>query len=216
MDNFNITLVGRGGHGARPDLTIDPFMMMAELIHKLQAIRGREIDPQQPAVISLGRVQGGNKHNIIPDSVRLEGTIRSYDDKVRDYLKERVKEAVEGVAAINRAPSPQIEFIQGTPSVYNDPALALRLAPVFQEALGPSHVSEVPPVMQSEDFTYYGREGNMPALIFWIGAQPHLNAPVPPAHSSRFAPDFKPTWSAGVKAMSAAVISLMPRTARGS
>lgn len=208
-DSIDVTFKGKGGHGALPHLAIDPFVMTAELTLKLQTLVGREVDPVQPALISIGSIHGGTKHNIIPDTAKMELTLRTFNEDVRAQLKKRTTEVAEGIAKTNKAPAPEVKFPQGTGFTYNDPELMAKLVPAFQEGLGSDKVHEAPQIMPSEDFNEYGRAGKFPTVIYWIGPQdPKSKGPFYVNHNSKYAPDFKNSIHAGVLSMSMAVLKM--------
>jgi len=136
VDSCDITVKGRGGHGSFPQGCIDPIVEAAELIMSLQTIVSREISPLEPAVITVGSIHGGTKHNIIPDTCHLQLTIRSYDPKVREKIKESIERKAKSIAETCKAPAPVVEFTEGTPAVFNDEALTARITPAIAAALG--------------------------------------------------------------------------------
>ncbi len=212
VDSCDITLFGRGGHGAFPHTTIDPIVQAAQLVLALQTIVAREVDPVESAVISVGSIQAGTKHNIIPDRCHLQATIRSYSPKVREQLKQAIKRKAKGIAASMGAAEPQVQFSEGLPAVYNDPALVDRVVPAMQKVLGKERVVEVPPVMGAEDFALY-RSPKTPIFMFWLGSVDRerlakMNSPVS-LHSPFYYPDARPALQTGVPAMIAAALELL-------
>ena len=174
VDSVDINVRGIGGHGAYPHKTKDPVVLAAQLILQSQTIISREISPVEPAVITVGSIHGGSKHNIIGDSVRLQLTVRSYSDETREYLLRRIKEISLGLARTAGLPEdllPEVRIKdEHTPSVFNDPALVDRVVSVLSGELGESSVQAVPPVMAGEDFARYGRtEPPIPSMLFWLG-----------------------------------------------
>ena len=221
-DFMDITVYGQGGHGAYPHTAIDPVVLAARIVLDLQTIVSREISPLEPAVVTVGSIHGGTKGNIIPNEVKLELTMRSFNDKVRNDIIEKIHRICKGVAM--SAGVPEEKFPKMTlkneycPSVYNDPVLTARLKNVFQKTLGTDNVMEVPPTMAGEDFSYFGRtEEKIPTCIFWLGAvEPTLlakaqkgEAPIPGLHTSTFAPQMEPTLKTGATAMTAAILNLL-------
>ncbi|MGE0378763.1 MAG: M20 family metallopeptidase, partial [Planctomycetaceae bacterium] len=130
VDSCDITAKGRGGHGAYPHGCIDPIVQAAQLVVDLQTIVSREISPLEPAVITVGSIHGGTKHNIIPDTCHLQLTIRTYSPEVREQIKAAIIRKANAVARSYRAPDPEIQFDEGTPSLFNDERLTARIAPV--------------------------------------------------------------------------------------
>ncbi len=204
-------LNGRDGHGASPHRTVDPIVLGAEFVLKMNALVAREVDPLVPSLITVGSFHGGTKHNIVPAMVRLQMTVRNYDEAVRAFIHQRIREVAEDLSRANRSPAPIISIPQQVSATYNDPALYERLLPVFRQEVGVANVAEMPMLMGAEDFSEYVRLGSLPGLFVWVGAtDPSLPQPWPGNHTSKLAPDFARTWRLGVKAMSAAVVSLMP------
>lgn len=217
VDSVDITLHGRGGHGAYPHTTIDPVVMAAHLILDLQTIVAREIAPTEPAVVTVGAIQAGSKHNVIGDTCYLKLTLRSYTDKVRQHLLDAVTRKAKAVAESARAPEPTIKFSEGTPAMHNDPKLVERVLPSLRRAVGEEGVLPCEPSMGGEDFSEYGRAG-VPIFMFRLGAvsrqrledYARRGEEPPSLHSAVFYPDAEPTIQTGVIAMSTAVLDLMP------
>ncbi|MEX2175864.1 MAG: amidohydrolase, partial [Pirellulaceae bacterium] len=135
VDSVDITLVGKGGHGAYPHATIDPIVMAAQLVLSLQTIVSREIKPIEPCVITVGSIHAGTKHNIISNECELQLTVRSYTDEVRQQLHDAIVRRTKAVAAGAGAPEPKIVFSEGTPAMFNDEKLAARVRAVFAREL---------------------------------------------------------------------------------
>ena len=216
VDSVDITLYGKGGHGAYPHTTIDPVVQAAQLVLALQTIVSREIDPIEPAVITVGSIHGGTKHNIIGDTVKLQLTVRSFAEEVRQQLLAAIKHKAESVASGAGAPEPLVEIAEGTPSLFNDPGLTARLRPAFQDQVGEGNIELSKQTMGGEDFSRFGREG-IPILMYWLGAvsQERLDAyaasgePPPSLHSPLFYPDVEATLVTGVTTMAATVLELL-------
>src|SRR5207248_534055 len=124
VDSVDVTIYGRGGHGAYPHTTIDPIVIAARTVVALQTLVARENNPLDPAVITVGSFHGGTKHNIIPDEAKLQLTVRSYKDEVRKRLLAAIERIAKGEAAAAGAPEPKMHIAEGTPSTYNDPDLS--------------------------------------------------------------------------------------------
>lgn len=220
VDSVDITVRGKGGHGAAPHTTVDPVVLAARIVLDLQTLVSREIRPTDPAVVTVGSIHGGSKHNIIPDEVKLQLTVRSTKASVRQHLLAGIKRIAEACAAGANAPPPVVKVDESefTPALYNDPALTRRTAALFREVLGDGKVEERPAMMGGEDFSRYARSG-APIFLFWLGtvapervAQARkAEKPLPSLHSDRFAPVPAPTLHTGVKAMSMAVLNLLGR-----
>jgi hippurate hydrolase len=217
VDSCDITLQGRGGHGSYPQGCIDPIAQAAQLIVDLQTIVSREIAPLEPAVVTVGSIHGGTKHNIIPDSCHLQLTIRSYSPEVRAHLKESIIRKARAVAESFRAPEPEINYTEGTPSLFNDERLVERLVPIFVEALNEDRVIQADRTMGGEDFSRYGFAG-VPIFMYKLGSVDRerlseyasSGATPPSLHSAKYYPDVRPTLSTGVTSMTAIVRELLP------
>ncbi|MEO6323732.1 MAG: amidohydrolase [Thermoanaerobaculia bacterium] len=224
VDSVDVTIRGAGGHGAYPHATIDPIVLAAETILLYQTIVSREISPLDPSVVTVGSIHGGTKHNIIPDEVKLQLTVRSYKKEVRDHIIGALGRIAAGVAQArgvpqDRMPIVSVEDHESIPACINDAKLVDRLVPVFTRALGAANVIHIEPVMGGEDFGLFALPGHdIPAFLFNAGAvEPAMVAAaakggpsLPSLHSSRFAPVPEPTIRTGARAMVAAVLDLMP------
>ena len=214
----NITIKGRGGHGASPHLTVDPIVLAALVILDLQTISSREIDPLQPCVVTVGSIHGGTKHNIISDEVKLQLTLRAYREDVRDQLLDGIKRRIKGLAEAHRAPAPDFTVAETTPPTVNTPALVERVVPAIKKEMGESNVFSVEPLMGAEDFGLLGNKGEVPTFMFRLGtidparlkSTREKNGSVPSLHSSTYFPDPAESIRSGVRAMSAAVLELLP------
>jgi hippurate hydrolase len=222
VDFMKITIFGEGGHGAYPHTTKDPVVLAAKIILDLQTIVSREISPLEPAVVTVGKISGGTKGNIIPDQVELELTMRSYSDEVKQALIDKIKRICIGnaiAAGLTEEKYPEFWIRpEDTPSLYNDPELTGELAAMLKKRLGEDRVVEVKPVMAGEDFSEFGRvDPKIPISLFWLGAvaPERIKAAaageleLPSLHSSKFAPVAEPAIETGVKTMSAAVLHLL-------
>jgi amidohydrolase len=219
VDSVDITVFGRGGHGAYPSTTVDPVVIAARIVIALQTLVSRENSPFDPAVVTVGSIHGGTKHNIIPDDVRLQLTVRSYKDDVRKRLLAGIERIAKAEAAAGSAPKePTVVVSEGTPAMYNDPAVSRRLSGIFAKTFGEPNVMEGQPVMGGEDFSEYGRAG-VPAVQFEVGAVPlpkyeaskSGGAPLPSLHSSQFGPDREPTIRAAAAALTIAALELLAK-----
>lgn len=218
VDSVDITVKGVGGHGAYPHTTVDPVLISAHIVTALQSLVARNTNPQTPAVVTVGSIKAGAKHNIIPNEAKLLLTVRSYDDETRDLLLDGIKRIAEGQAATFGAPAPTVVVDPDyTPATYNDPALTERAIAAISSAIGAENVREVKPTMGGEDFGQYSRtEENIPSLIYWVGAvnpdkldKFKADGMSPPSlHSAIFAPDYDPTIATSVNAMTAAALDL--------
>ena len=221
VDSMDITIKGVGGHGAYPHTTKDPIVMASQLINNLQTIVSREIAPIEAAVVTVGSIHGGTKHNVIPSEVRLQLTLRSYTDEVRNQTISTIRRMARGLAEANglsKESYPEITLKdEYTPALFNNLELTEKVRTSFESALGKENVLKLSPVMGGEDFGMYGRvEPIIPTALFWLGAvnkkvydtSLRENIGLPSLHSAYFLPDPEPTILTGVKAMSKAIIDL--------
>lgn len=217
VDSVDITIYGKGGHGAMPQTTVDPIVIAARTVLALQTIVSRELDPRDPAVITVGSIHGGTKHNIIPDNVHLQLTVRSYKPETRKHLLASIERIAKAESDAGGAPKPPlVEFSDASDSVYNDPKLTERVAGVLRRRLGNDKVVEMPPKMVAEDFSEYGKAG-VPITMFFVGAvnpakyqeAKASGARLPSLHSSQFAPDLKPTLETAIEGETAVMLDLL-------
>ncbi|MCR9292387.1 MAG: amidohydrolase [bacterium] len=216
VDSVDITVKGRGGHGSAPDTTIDPIAQAAELVVALQSIVSREIKPGEPAVVTVGSIHGGTKHNIIGDNCHLQLTVRSYSDEVRQHLLAAIKRKALAVAQSYRAPEPDIRVSEGTPALKNDAELTSRLTQCFRQCLGPENVMPMDPVMGGEDFSQFGLAG-VPIVMYRLGVVSQdrlqrfadLGQTPPSLHSPSFYPDIDRALPAGLSSMISAALELL-------
>jgi hippurate hydrolase len=217
VDSVDIVIKGRGGHGASPETTIDPVLIAARLVLDLQTIVSREMKPIHPAVVTVGSIHGGTKHNIISDECRLQLTLRSLTPEVREQLQAAVRRKALAAAASSGAPEPSINISEGTPALFNDPELTERVARALKRVLGDENVVEGEPVMGGEDFGRYAQSG-VPICMFRLGAvsQQRLDEfamrHMPPAslHSPVFYPDIADALAVGVPALATVALDLLP------
>lgn len=196
-DSVSVTLYGKGGHGAYPETSIDPIVMAAEFILSLQTIVSREMSPLQAAVITVGSIHGGAKNNVIPDEVRLELTVRTFDEKARAALLAAIERKARALAQSKNAPrAPRVDVHRDVAAAENDPELTRRLAQRLTARLEDFEVSELPPEMGSEDFAEYSR-AHLPTVMLMVGtaAPPAVAAAraggprLDPLHSSTYRPE---------------------------
>lgn len=230
VDSVDIRVFGVGGHGAYPHLTRDPVVLSAQIIMALQTIVSREISPLDPAVITIGSIHGGAKHNVIPDDVELLLTVRSYSDETRAYLLSGIERVAKNAARTAGLPEDKLPVVtvrdEYTPALYNTPELVDRAVAAIGKTLGAENLVEQEPVMGGEDFGRYGRvEPKIPIFMFRLGAVSNgrmaqslrgEGEPLPSLHSSKFAPDPDPTIKTGIIAMTAAVLDLFDTAHNGN
>ncbi len=225
VDSVDVTVRGVGGHGAYPHKTKDPIVLAAEMINAWQTIASRENNPLDPIVVTVGSIHGGTKHNIIPDEVKMQLTVRTYKSAVRDRVLKAIDDMAKGIASAggvppDRAPIVNVLKDQFTPATYNNPDLTKRLVGVWKNVLGADNVEIVDPTMGGEDFAEYSLpDHSIPAVDFHIGAvDPEKIAQfkregkeLPSLHSSKFAPVPEPTIRVGIIGMTSAVLELMKK-----
>jgi len=222
VDSVDIIVHGRGGHGARPHQSNDPIVTAAHIVTALQTIVSRRVDPQAPAVVTVGSIHGGTKNNVIPDAVELKLTVRSYSDGVRKVLMDGIRQIADDACRTFRCPKkPTIKTKKHyTPAVYNHPGLSAAAGGVFRSALGDAALAERKPTMGGEDFGRYSRRLGVPGLLFrlgtvgpraWSASLRKGATPLPTLHSSRFAPEPTVTLRTGLRAMGHLALSLLPR-----
>jgi amidohydrolase len=217
VDSVDIKVKGVGGHGAYPQATRDPVLIAAHIVVALQSLVSRNTDPQDAAVVTVGAIKAGAKHNIISDQAELLITVRSYDEKTRQMLLSGIARIANAQAAAFDAPAPEIKIeTDYTPATYNDPALTDKITKAIGREIGAEFVREVKPVMGGEDFSQYGRTADqIPGVIFWVGAVEPARydasqadgMPLPSLHSPSFKPDYEPAIATGVDAMTTAAIA---------
>ncbi len=183
MDWFRIKIKGIGGHGAQPHQTRDPIAASAYLITQLQTIVSRSVSPIDPAVVTVGRIEGGTACNIIPSEVKMEGTVRSLDPEVRTLIIERMRSILNGIE-LSMGVECDLSYEMGSPVVYNDPQLADLVRSVGAEMLGEDKVFEVEPSMGGEDFAFYLEHA--PGVFFRIGVRDEERGFVSQIHSPTF------------------------------
>lgn len=221
VKSAEITVYGSGGHGAMPHTTVDPIVIAARIVLDIQTIVSREINPVKPAVVTVGAIHGGTKHNVIPDEVKMLLTIRFFEDEVYNTIRESLINITRGAAITAGLPENKMPLIVFDPSenspVKNNADLVLEGVSSMKEILGEGNVRQVNPSTVAEDFGKYGiTEENIPIALFWLGGVNQQKYDdflkngtfLPPLHNSAFAPDFTPTFKGGVAAMTKTMIDL--------
>jgi amidohydrolase len=207
-DSFYITVRGRQTHGAMPWAGVDPIVTASQIVLGLQSIVSRQIDlTRAPAVITVGMIEGGNRVNIVPDQVRIAGTIRTFDPEMQALIHARIKRTAEGIAAAAGATA-EVALEAGNPVTWNDPALTERMAPSLKRVADAGFDPVAPPTTTSEDFSRYGKK--VPALFFFLGASPTGADPAAWAanHSPRFNPD-EAALVTGVRALASLAVDYL-------
>ncbi len=222
VDGLYIKFLGRGGHGAIPQSTIDPVMMASRFVVDVQSVISREKDPTEFGLVTIGAIHAGTAGNIIPDEARVTGTIRSFKPQVRARMLAGIERTAKAVAAMADAPPPEIHLDEGTKAVVNDAAIVGPAEKVLKAAYG-DKFNVTPANTTSEDYSEFVNAG-VPSMFFNIGVyEPERVAafrngsgpPLPGNHSPLFAPVPKPTIRTGVTAMTLAVLSAFDQRAKG-
>ncbi|MER5439919.1 amidohydrolase [Streptomyces sp. NPDC002790] len=217
-DSLDVTLHGRGGHGSRPEAAIDPVLMAAHVVTRLQGVVAREVPPAETAVVTVGRLQAGTKDNIIPDAAELGINIRSTTAATRDLLRSATERVVRAEAAAGGATrEPDLDWTISVPALVSDPDATATTLAAFVGHFGEQRVFPLPPVSASEDVGVFGEAIGVPTVFwFWGGldtgtALAALQAgkldDLPANHSPHFAPVVEPTLSTGVEALTVAALT---------
>ena len=226
VDSVDVTVRGIGGHGAYPHKTKDPIVLAAEIINAWQTIISRQNNPLDPVVITVGSIHGGTKHNIIPDEVKMQLTVRTYKPEVRERVLAGLDRIAKGCAAAAGIPPELAPIVTVSrdffaPAMYNNPELTKRLVAVWKKSLGEDNVEIIDPVMGGEDFSEYSLpDHSIPAVNFHFGAvdaakiaeSKRTGKELPTLHSGKFAPVPEPTIRTGIIGMTTAVLDLMKKS----
>jgi amidohydrolase len=213
VDSVDITLFGRDGHGSKPHLTVDPVVMAAELVMQLQTIVSRRIAPEVAAVVTVGKIQAGSTHNVIPATAELALTVRSFDEETRRKLLGEIEHITRSLADSYHAPAaPKVSSRKDyTPAGHNDDGWSARLRTRFEALLGKERVEPIPPSMGGDDFARFGRDLGIPVVYWRLGAVPpaafaqRADKPLPSLHSATWAPDAKAALPVGIQTVVAAL-----------
>ncbi len=215
-ESIDIKVWGYGAHGASPHMSIDPVVIASMIVMDLQTIVSRNLKPTESAVVTVGAIQGGVKHNIIPDEVMLKLTVRTYTEEVRTMVHKRIREISKGVAIAAGLPEdrlPEVTIPEDfTPANYNNPELVDRLTASAGKAIGAENVIYAEPQMVGEDFSRYGTtEHNVPTVLYWLGTVPDermKSGDLPGLHSPFYYPDPYKSVETGVKVTSQGLLDL--------
>ncbi|MEP3891596.1 MAG: amidohydrolase [Hellea sp.] len=221
VDSVDITVKGVGGHGAYPQTTKDPIVLASQIVVALQTIVSREVAAQDSAVVTVGSIHGGSKHNIIGEEVKLQLTVRSYSDETRDKLLASIKRISENMGRVAGLPDDKLPVVEikdeYTPAAYNNPELSAKAMKTMGDVIGADNVIALDPVMGGEDFGRYGRtDAKIPGMIYWLGAADpkevkaakKAGKSMPSLHSPFFRPDAAAAIPVGVDTMTATAVSL--------
>jgi len=227
VDSVDILVRGVGGHGAYPHKTKDPVVLAAQIVLVLQTIVSREVQPGEPAVVTVGTIHGGTRRNIVPDEVRLELTVRSYTDDARRQILEAIKRIARGQALAAGMPEDRLPEVkvtdESTPSLYNDPKLTERLVGALSGWFGATNLVQKRPSMGGEDFSEFGRTvPKIPICMMTVGGvspealkeSKRTGKPLPSLHSPLWAPVPEPTIKSGVTTFVAFVLELLRNPAK--
>lgn len=210
-DAVHAVLHGRGGHGAMPEATVDPVVMAASTVMRLQTVVAREINPTDRAVVTVGRIHAGTKENIIPDVAELDISIRSYSAETRQRLRQAVERILHAESEASAAPvPPALNWTYSLPPVHNDPAATARAVTAFRKEFGPDRVVPQPTVMASEDVGIFGEACGAPTVFWFLGGidpETIRSGNIPSNHSPFFAPAIHPTLETGIDALVAAAMA---------
>ncbi|MFL3045009.1 MAG: M20 family metallopeptidase [Candidatus Neomarinimicrobiota bacterium] len=166
VDQFIITIKGKQSHGAYPHKSVDPIIMATEVVTAFQTIRSRSLSPLEPSVVTVGIIRGGERFNIIPEEVHLEGTVRTYDPEVQDMVEKRMNEILKGIT-LAYGGSFELNYDRGTPATINDPELCKQMIPTLERVVGKDNLKMMDPVMGGEDFALFANE--VPGIYYRLG-----------------------------------------------
>ncbi|MEY9836962.1 amidohydrolase [Streptacidiphilus sp. EB103A] len=217
-DSLSVTLHGRGAHGSRPEASIDPVVMAASVVTRLQGIVAREVPPAESAVVTVGRLQAGTKDNIIPDTAELGVNIRTYTPQTRDLVRAAIERIVRAESAASGADTePTLTWFASAPALVSEPDSTRATMAAFTEHFGEQRIQTMPLVNASEDVGVFGEVLGVPTVFwFWGGLEPETVVAamredrfdqLPGNHSPFFAPLIEPTLSTGVEALTLAALT---------
>lgn len=215
-ESIDIKVFGQGAHGASPHMSIDPVVIASMIVMDLQTIVSRNLKPTESAVVTVGAIQGGIKHNIIPDEVILKLTVRTYKEEVRQMVHKRIREISRGVAIAAGVPEnkmPEVIIPElFTPANYNNPELVDKLTASASKVIGEENVIYAEPQMVGEDFSMYGTtKDKVPTVLYWLGTVPDTriqSGDLPGLHSPFYYPEPKASIETGVKVTSQGLLDL--------
>jgi amidohydrolase len=221
-DSLDVRLFGRGAHGSMPESSVDPVVMAAATVLRLQTIVSREIAATEAAVVTIGAIQSGTKDNVIPDDALLKINVRTFDDDVRERVLAAIERIVNAEAAAAGAPRPpEITTTEHYPLLANDPVATSRVAAALRGRFGDERVHELgAPYSASEDFGSFGTEWGVPSVFWYVGGTDpgayrraveagRVAQDIPTNHNPRFAPVIHPTLETGVEAMTTVALDAL-------
>jgi amidohydrolase len=226
-DSFEIRLFGRGAHGSMPEASVDPVVMAAATVLRLQTVVSREVAPAQSAVVTIGVLQAGTKENVIPDEAVIKLNVRTFDEGVRTHVLDAIKRIVEAESQASGAPEPpEITALDHYQLVRNDHDAATRVQTAFRAHFGDDRVVDIPPISASEDFGSFGSEWQAPSVFWTVGGTDPATyrqakdagrlSELPTNHNPRFAPVIHPTLETGVETLLAAACAWLMTPADGN
>jgi amidohydrolase len=221
-DSLEVRLFGRGAHGSMPESSVDPVVMAAATVLRLQTIVSREVAAAQAAVVTIGALQAGTKDNVIPDEALLKLNVRTFDEQVRSHVLDAIRRIVGAEATASGAPrAPEITMTEHYPLTVNDPDATARVVAALRGRFGEDRVHQLAaPVSASEDFGSFGTEWGVPSVFWYVGGTDpglyrkaaeagRVAQDVPTNHNAKFAPVLHPTLETGVEAMTTAALDAL-------
>jgi amidohydrolase len=209
-DEVKITITGKQTHGAYPQLGVDPIVVASHIVLALENINAREIDSRDTMVLTIGKIDAGNRFNIIPEKAELLGTLRTHDEKIQARVQQRIREIATGTATTFGATA-EVAIRAFTPVTWNDPALVARLRPSLEAAIGKANVIDDRPVMGAEDFAFYAKKA--PGMFFFLGVAPKGKPAPGMLHTPTFDPD-EGCIEVGLRAATRILIDALAQTPR--
>lgn len=219
-ESVDIKVFGVGAHGASPHMSIDPIVIASMIVMDLQTIVSRNLKPTESAVVTVGAIKGGTKHNIIPDEVNLQLTVRTYKEEVRQMVHRRIREISRGVAIAAGLPEDKMPEViipdTFTPANYNEPELTKVITTTAKKAIGESNVIYAEPQMVGEDFARFGStEHKVPTVLYWLGTVPDermASGDLPGLHSPFYYPEIEKSLKTAIKVNTDVLIHLMTKS----
>jgi amidohydrolase len=206
-DTFSITIHGKGAHGAQPQLGVDAVVVASQCVLALQNIRSRRIDPLEPLVITVGTINGGSRFNVIADTVKMTGTMRTHNADVRERAVALMRETLQNVTAAYGA-TYELDFTDSNPVTYNEPALVAETLPTIQRVVGEKNTLVLKPFMPAEDFSYYQKV--VPGFFYFLGVGNRAKGITAGWHTAEFDVD-EESLVVGVKVMSNVLLDYLDR-----
>ncbi|MDO5627560.1 MAG: amidohydrolase [Mobilicoccus sp.] len=214
-DSWKVTLHGRQAHGSQPHLSIDPILLGAHVVTRLQSVVSRTVDPREMAVLTVGTFHAGFKENIIPNSAELSLNVRTFTPEVRETVLDGIRRVIDGEVGASGAPAADIEELSRFPACVNDEQESARVLDVLRAELGEESVEVAEPLSGSEDFGTLATSIGVPSVFWFYGGYPaevlHSGDPIPGNHHPAFAPVPDPTLTTALRAAASVVLSKVGR-----